>query len=111
MLRMEIHQPDSLGRRRRGVRRVAPVDKERHQSIGRERLRVREPPRQHLAVAQLPPAGSHLSEGNSGGTRRGGSSLEVRAPRRPGDEARSDERIQAEPPRTRERWLLGIGTE
>ena len=86
VLAMQIHQPDRAGSGSGGMRAVTPIDEERHQPITLGQVRIRQPPRQHLAVGQLAPSAQHLTERNAGGASRSGLPIQVRASGCPGDE-------------------------
>ena len=87
----------------RRVRALAPVNKERHQPGPETHVGVGQPPGEHLTVAQLTLAAPYFAELDPAGPSPGGPLLQVGGLRRPGDEARFGQGVEAEPTGMRRR--------
>ena len=108
MLRPQLNKLRSTRGMLGGVWTPAPINQEGHQPVALPHVGVGESPREHLPVALLPLAASHLAQLQPGVAGLVDSVLEVLALGGPGDEAWGGEIVQAKPARAGGRRLRGI---
>ena len=97
MLDVKAHQHRTLRCGTRRMWRRPPIDEERDDAAGHERLRIGEAPRQRHAVRALPGRRLHLAELHALLRRTAPKRDEVMRLDRPRRQSRSADRIDAEP--------------